>query len=233
MHIGILKTDDVRPNLREQYGEYHDMFIALLRAGEPSLRFTIFDVQRGEYPASPSDFDALLMTGSKAGVYEDIDWVHRLTEYVGELRHSGTRLVGICFGHQMIAHALGGKVEKSPKGWGVGRHCYTLAGTAGAYGEPGSEFCILASHQDQVVEPAEGAVVLASSDFCPIAMTQVGDFALTFQGHPEFCPGYARSLLEIRQACIGELNYHNGMASLGQSLDQSLVAGWMIDFMRG
>lgn len=233
MHIGILKTDDVRPNLREQYGEYHDMFIALLRDQEPTLRFSIFDVQRGQYPSSPDAVDALLMTGSKAGVYEDIDWVHQLTEYVAALRNSGTRLVGICFGHQMVAHALGGKVEKSPRGWGVGRHCYTLADTAAAFGEPGSQFCILASHQDQVMQPAEGAVVLASSEFCPIAMTQVGDFALTFQGHPEFCPGYARSLLEIRQGCIGETNYHNGMSTLGLSLDQSRVARWMIDFMRG
>lgn len=231
MHIGILKTDDVRPALVSEYGEYHDMFIRLLREREPALQFTIYDVQRSRYPQDLDEVDAYLITGSKAGVYEDIAWIPPLASFVRSLRDRGKKLVGICFGHQLIAHALGGRVEKSPKGWGVGRHGYTLTDAAGSYGPAGTRFHVLASHQDQVMEPADGAVILAASEFCPVAMTQVGEFALTFQGHPEFCPGYARSLMQVRQACIGEERYQQGMSSLELPLDSQQVAGWMLRFM--
>lgn len=232
MRIGILKTDDVRPTLVGEFGEYPDMFMALLREVDPGLEFSIYDVQRDHYPESFDAADAYLITGSKAGVYEDIEWIRELSAYVRELQKANKKLVGICFGHQLVAHALGGRVEKSERGWGVGRHSYTLSPQAVRYGEPGSQFSVLASHQDQVLQPAQGARVLASSDFCPIAMTQVEDFALTFQGHPEFCPGYARNLMQIRHACIGEDRYTAGMSSLELPLDRSKVAGWMLDFMR-
>lgn len=232
MRIGILKTDDVRSTLVTEFGEYPDMFIQLLREVEPALEFTIYDVQRNHYPGDVDEADAYLITGSKAGVYEDFEWVHSLAGYVRQLREVNKKLVGICFGHQMVAHALGGRVEKSERGWGVGRHSYTLSAAAAQYGEPGSTFSILASHQDQVLVPPEAATVLASSDFCPVAMTQVDNFALTFQGHPEFCPGYARNLMQIRQTCIGDDRFSVGMRSLDLPLDRLKVAGWMLDFMR-
>lgn len=232
MRIGILKTDDVRPTLVTEFGEYHDMFISLLREVDPALEFTIYDIQRDQFPDSFDAADAYLITGSKAGVYEDYDWIRALSAYVRELREAEGKLVGICFGHQLVAQALGGHVEKSERGWGVGRHSYILGPDAYDYGESGSQFSVLASHQDQVLVPAEGARVLASSDFCPIAMTQVDNFALTFQGHPEFCPGYARNLMQIRQACIGDDRFTEGMRSLELPLDRLKVAGWMLDFMR-
>lgn len=231
MKIGILKTDDVRPTLVGEFGEYPDMFINLLAQVDPALEFVIYDVARSDYPQDLEAVDAFLMTGSKAGVYEDIDWVNRLAEFVRVLHAECRKLVGICFGHQMIAHALGGRVEKSPRGWGVGRHSYTLTDAAGAFAAPGTRFSVLASHQDQVVEPAEQAVVLAASDFCPVAMTRVGEHMLSIQGHPEFCPGYARALMEARRTCIGEARFQQGMASLSEPLDRLQVARWMLDFL--
>ncbi len=230
--LGILKTDDVRPEWVDEYGEYPDMFTKLLQDVDPALKVKVYEVQRGEYPEDIDEVDGYLMTGSKSSVYEDKDWIHQLAEFVRLLDKANKKLVGICFGHQMIAHALGGKTEKSDKGWGVARHTAKLTNQAGAYAETGTPFSILVSHQDQVVEPARGAKVLASSEFCPVAMCQLGQHMLSFQGHPEFMPGYSQELLDLRRDIYGEDLYQQGVESLSQPLDQAMVAGWIMDFLR-
>lgn len=232
MKIGILKADSVRPSLAGEYGEYPDMFMALLLRADPQLRFSVYDVQHGEYPRQLDEVDAYLMTGSKASVYEDQAWIHELADFVRRLHGAEKKMLGICFGHQMIAHALGGKTEKAEKGWGVGRHTYTLTGAAGAFGTPGTPFSVLVSHQDQVADIPPGAVILASSDFCPVAMMQVDGHMLSLQGHPEFCPGYARALMEIRRECIGSARVEQGLQSLAMPLDRDQLAGWLVDFLR-
>lgn len=232
MKIGILKADSVRPLLAEEYGEYPDMFMALLSRVDPALQFVVYDVQRGEYPQQLEEVDAYLMTGSKASVYDDLPWIHRLVEFVRRLHAADKKMLGICFGHQMIAHALGGKTARSEKGWGVGRHTYTLTEAAGAFGPAGMPFSILVSHRDQVAELPPGAAVLASSDFCAVAMMQVGEHMLSLQGHPEFCPGYSRALMHIRRECIGAERVEEGLSSLSLSLDRDRVAAWLVNFLR-
>lgn len=231
MKIGILKTDSVRAGLVEEFGEYPDMFIALLLRVDADLEFVIYDVQTNEYPRDIDEVDAYLITGSKAGVYDDCQWIRQLQEFVRTLHQARKKLIGICFGHQLIAHTLGGRAAKSGKGWGVGRHSYAFNAQAEAFAPEGSEFSVLVSHQDQVLEPATGATVLAGSDFCPVAMTQLDNHMLTFQGHPEFVPEYARKLLELRRSCIGEERYQHGMSSLHEPLDQRQLARWILDFV--
>jgi GMP synthase-like glutamine amidotransferase len=232
LKLGILKTDDVRPEWVGEFGEYPDMFTTLLRDVDPSLEVTIYEVQQGEYPQDIDEVDAYLMTGSKASVYEDLPWIHTLADFVRKLDKANKKLVGICFGHQMIAHALGGKTEKSDKGWGVARHTAKLTDKADAYADAGTPFSILVSHQDQVMEPATGAEVLASSEFCPVAMCQLGNHMLSFQGHPEFMPAYSQQLLDLRRETYGEELYQQGVESLSQPLDQPVVAGWIMNFLR-
>ena len=207
------------------------MFANLLRDVEPELEVRVYEVQQGEYPAELDEVDAYLMTGSKASVYDDEQWIHRLADFVRELKAANKKLVGICFGHQMIAHALGGKTEKSDKGWGVARHTVELTDKAADFSVAGTSFSILVSHQDQVTKPAAGAEILASSDFCPIAMCQLDNQMLSFQGHPEFMPAYSQQLLDLRREIYGEALYQQGVESLSQPLDQRLVAGWIMDFV--
>lgn len=232
MKLGILKTDDVRPEWVEQFGEYADMFAALLREVEPALEVVVYDVQRGDYPADIDEVDGYLMTGSRLSVYQDLPWIHQLMRFVRCLHLAKKKLVGICFGHQLIAQALGGKTEKSAKGWGVGRHTVSLTEAASEFGELGSPISMLVSHQDQVVIPAEGAQVLASSEFCPIAMCQIDKHILSFQGHPEFVPGYAQALLDLRSDIYGEKLYQQAFASLELPVDRLKIAGWIIGFFR-
>ena len=232
MRIGILKTDAVREEFLDEFGEYPDMFVALLQAADPSLAFSVYDVEQGEYPLDIDEVDAYLITGSKSSVYEDKEWIRKLEHFVRELHDRSKAMIGICFGHQLIAQALGGKTEKSEKGWGVGRHPAAFTGQPEWHDGESPEFHLLVSHQDQVTEPAPGSQVLAGSEFCEHAVCQVGDHILTFQGHPEFVPAYSENILNLRREMIGEDNYHQGMASLDKPLDRERVARWILGFLR-
>jgi GMP synthase-like glutamine amidotransferase len=232
MKLGILKTDTVRPEWTGQFGEYPDMFMALLSRQDPDLEFSVYDVEQGQYPADIDEVDAYLITGSKSSVYDDKPWIPPLLEFVRELHHRGKKIVGICFGHQLVAEALGGKTEKSSKGWGVGLHTHKFNTLPSWHDGDNPAFDILVSHQDQVVSNAEGAQVLASSDFCANAVCQIGDTILTFQGHPEFIPEYSREVMQFRREQIGEEIYNSGMASLARPPEQDRIARWILNFLQ-
>lgn len=231
MKLGILKTDEVRPEWVPEFGEYPDMFIELLRQADPSLEFRVYDVEHGQYPAEIDEVDAYLITGSKSSVYDDKPWIATLMDFVRELDRRRKKLVGICFGHQLVAQALGGKTEKSAKGWGVGLHTHHFSEVPSWNDEKDMSFDILVSHQDQVVTNAAGARVLAGSEFCENAVCQVGEHILTFQGHPEFVPEYSREIMEFRRKTIGEPVYHKGVASLAVAPQRERVARWILNFV--
>jgi len=231
MKLGILKTDAVRPDLVSEFGEYPDMFAALLSRVDPAIEFVTYDVEEGEFPDDIDAADAYLITGSKSSVSDDKPWIKRLMQFVHELHVRRKKLVGICFGHQLVAEALGGATRKSPKGWGVGVHTHRFDVVPAWHDGDDAAFTILVSHQDQVEEVAEGAEVLAGSDFCENAVTQLGNHILTFQGHPEFVPGYLRALMEFRRDLIGEDTYTRGIASLAQEHQGERVARWVLNFL--
>lgn len=231
MKLGILKTDVVRPEWVSEFGEYPDMFIRLLGEADPSLQFRVYDVEQGVYPADIDEVDAYLITGSKSSVYDDKPWIAALMEFVRELDRRHKKLVGICFGHQLVAQALGGKTEKSAKGWGVGLHTYRFKELPAWHDNEEMDFRILASHQDQVVCNAADTQVLAGSEFCENAVCQIGDHILTFQGHPEFVTQYSREIMAFRREMIGEQSYQSGMASLAVAPQQQRVARWIVNFL--
>ncbi|MBY6210231.1 GMP synthase [Microbulbifer agarilyticus] len=232
MKIGVLKTDDVRPQLVAEFGEYPEMFAALLKREDDALEFVTYEVQHGEYPADIDEVDAYLITGSKTGVYDDQPWIAPLMEFVRELRRSEKPTLGICFGHQIIAHALGGEARKSEKGWGVGVHSYEVQETPAWMVEPQPRFSLLVSHQDQVVALPPETKVIASSDFCPYAMLQVGGHMLTMQAHPEFTKPYSKGLMELRKEVFGEDMVEKGKESLHNDIHESAVARWMLAFLK-
>jgi GMP synthase-like glutamine amidotransferase len=231
MKLGILKTDTVRPEWARKFGEYPDMFMALFGELDPLMAFAVYDVQRGEYPQDIDEVDAYLITGSKSSVYGEEPWIARLMEFVRELHRRRKKLVGICFGHQVVAQALGGRTVKSPAGWGVGLHTHRFAAKPAWHDQGEADFDVLVSHEDQVVQNAEGARVLAGSDFCENAVCQLGEHILTFQGHPEFLPGYSREIMEFRRELIGEHAYQQGVASLARPPQRERIARWILAFL--
>ncbi len=232
MKLGILKTDTVRPEWVPDFGEYPDMFVSLLGAADPTMEFITYDVEAGEYPQDIDEVDAYLITGSKSSVYDDKPWIPPLIQFVQKIAQANKKIIGICFGHQLVAQALGGKAEKSPKGWGVGLHTHTFSETPHWHDGGHEELKILVSHQDQVIENAVGARVLAGSDFCENAVCQIDNQILTFQGHPEFIPEYSREIMEFRREQFGEEIYHSGVASLTGDQQGARVANWVVNFLK-
>ncbi|MDP5054482.1 MAG: GMP synthase [Congregibacter sp.] len=232
MKIGILKTDAVRDEWVGEFGEYPDMFRALLGNRDPDLEFVVFDVRLGEYPADIDEVDAYLVTGSRHSVYDDLPWIDPLLSFVRELNARHKKLVGICFGHQLVAQALDGRTEKASAGWGVGMHHHRFSRRPDWFDEGPLEFPVLVSHQDQVTVNAAGAEVLAGSEFCPNAVCQIGDHILTMQGHPEFVNDYSRAIMEFRRELITEPVYQSGIASLAEQPATDRMADWILRFIK-
>ena len=232
MKIGILKADKVRHELLDRFGEYPAMFKDLLQKVEAGIEIVVYDVISGEFPKQIDEVHGYIITGSKMSVYDEIDWIKELGSFVQELHKKKKKLIGICFGHQMVAHFLGGKTQKSDKGWGVGIHESAFTSAATIYGSEGQTYNLVYSHQDQIVEPAPSSVILASSDFCPYSMLQIEDHILTFQGHPEFKPEFSRSLMELRKDDFGNTRYKEGLDSLIKTTDADEVGKWIVSFIK-
>lgn len=236
MKTGILATGITPDELLADYGSYADMFISLFGAAGQQFEFEVFDVRDGVFPDSAVQCDGWIITGSRHGVYENLPWMLQLQELIVEIRDSGRPMVGICFGHQIIAQALGGKVEKSDKGWGIGLQQYELQGEYDFIPSSMESFAINAMHQDQVIEKPADAERVAYSDFCPNAGLLYHNQILTFQAHPEFSSDYERDLIRLRAGGPIPMDVaEQGLATLAEPappVDSLAVAGWMAEFLK-
>lgn len=226
--IAILETGHPPENLKDDFDDYPARFRALLGESVPTTRF---DVQNGHLPADPAAFQGAIVTGSAAGVYEDHAWIPLLVDWLRAAR-GRTRLVGICFGHQVMAHAFGGLVAKSDKGWGVGLHRYEVVGDEPWMHPRARAIAIPVSHQDQVQAISPDARVIATSAFTPYAGLAWGDDAISFQCHPEFQPEYAAALVEGRRGTrIADDLADHAAASLKRPNDRAVLTAWIRAFL--
>ena len=224
MKIAILETGRPPGKLAERFGDYPAMFERLLGDG---FEVESFDVSAGRLPSDPADHAAVLITGSPAGVYDTLPWIEPLCGFIREAKDS--KMVGICFGHQVMAEALGGHVEKSAKGWGAGLHTYSIV-RAEPWMDAVQEIAAPVSHQDQVVVQPPNTEVVATSDFTPYAALVWTDRpAISFQFHPEFSPAYAKALIEQRYDQVPDPDA--AIASLDAPNDSARVAGWIRRFL--
>lgn len=232
MRIGLLQCDDVAPELREAHGNYPEMFAALFQRVDPTLEFRVWRCLDGEIPDDIDAVDAWMTTGSKHGVNDGLAWVDELCDFVRELWRAGKPLVGICFGHQLMAKALGGEVVKSERGWGVGMSFNRVTARA-AWMEPWQPgIDLLVSHQDQVEVLPPEATIVGGSDFCPHYLMQIGEHFLGVQGHPEFTKAYSRDLMALRRELVGDERVSEGETSLAAPVDDTLMARWILNFLR-
>ena len=239
MKIGILEAGKPRPELA-QYGTYADKVADFMARGVESgeFEFVYYAVIDGEFPSGACECDGWAVTGSRHGVYENLPWMQTLQEFIRKIVDLKRPLLGICFGHQIIATAMGGRVEKSDKGWGVGLYDYQITDAAPEWmRDHGDEFTLNAFHQDQVVAVGETGRVIASSAFCENAAIMYDDCVITFQGHPEFNAAYDKLLIEfcVANDIVPESVAEPALVRIGREPegdDSALVEQWVGNFFR-
>ena len=219
--ITIVETGLVPPEHRARHGSFPQMFERMISAADTAPSFATVRLVDGDALPDPAGLDAILITGSPAGVYDGLDWIAPLEQFVRAAYQARTPMVGVCFGHQLIAQALGGVARKSEKGWGIGRHVYDVLPGNGVI--DGDKIAIACSHQDQVIAPPAGATTILHSAFTPHAGILYGNGAtLSVQPHPEFTATFAHVCCEKagRHDAPGPL-VATAMASLDQPLDHA------------
>lgn len=227
LNIAVLQTGRTIPEALEEHGDYDEMCKAVVGRGpDEADTFAVLD---GEFPPSLAPYDVIVITGSKHGVYEGHPWIAPLEELIREAMGEGKKLIGICFGHQIMAQALGGRVEKSDKGLGVGLLTYRVTDAAGDE----QIYNLHAWHQDQVVEVPPGAEIIARSDFCAIAGLRYGDQAISLQPHPEFSANYMRALIVARvDSALSREMAEVALDSLQGVCHSPTIAAMFQDFMK-
>jgi GMP synthase-like glutamine amidotransferase len=232
--ICILDNDNLDPAVADTYVSYGVMTEKMFAAAGVPWRFERFNTTRGEYPASFDGYDAVLLTGSKADSFSDEPWVRTLRERTGELLAQRKKLLGICFGHQLIAVCLGADVGRAAQGWGMGRMRYEWLGeTPLKPAAADATFNLLASHQDQVKSLPAGATLLARSEFCPVAAYRVDDRVFCIQPHPEFVEDYSAWILSKRPESVAADRRENVRAEMALPHDGLDVARFMQSFVEG
>lgn len=221
MLIGILETGHAPDALKARHGDYGAMFERLL--GGRDFRFCRYDVEHGELPRDPAEADAWLITGSRHGVNDPLHWIPPLEAFVRKAQEMRVPVIGICFGHQLLAKALGGRVECHTGGWVVGPQIYSFEGRP---------LRLNAWHQDQVVEPPETAKTIATGPNCAHAALVYGDWALSLQAHPEFDDAFLADLIEARgRGVVPEERLRAGKAALGPGPESAEAARLLVEFL--
>lgn len=222
MKIGILQTGHAPDAMRPDTGDYADLFKQLL--GDQGFEFETYDVVDMQFPADVHAADGWLLTGSKHGAYEDHPFIAPLEIFIRDAYAAGAPMVGICFGHQIIAQALGGRVEKFPGGWAVGRQTYDWQGDTVA---------LNAWHQDQVTQRPDGAEIVATNDFCENAALVYGDRIFTVQAHPEFENAFTKRLGDERgEGVVPDPLLTAARATATMPIDNHRIADQMTRFFK-
>ncbi len=238
MKIAIIETGLPPEEIRSDFASYPEMIKELIQTASTEPTFDTYSFCHSEFKQTDipdlNAYHAFIIMGSPAGVYEDWPWMQPLFAFIRDAANANKPMVGICFGHQAIAQALGGNVTKSPKGWGIGRHTYKITTTPAWMTQPKNQLSLAVSHQDQVITQPPNSKILAHSEFTNFAALYYPETpALTFQGHPEFADDYSEALYSLRAktSLINE-DVQAAIESLNQPEDNELVAKWMWEFFQ-
>jgi GMP synthase-like glutamine amidotransferase len=234
MKLTIIQTGELAQPLRDRFGSYSAMFERMFDATGLGFSYEIVRVFDGAPLPDPAKLEGIVITGSAAGVYDDLPWMEPLRQFIRTAYAKKIRMLGICFGHQIMADALGGDVRKSDKGWGLGRHVYTVQHRPGFMASAPGTLAVACSHQDQVIVPPPEAEVILASEFTPNAgLAYKNGAALSFQPHPEFLDDYTLALAEMRRGKASDQTIEEALASVATPSDSAAMAEYIGRFFKG
>lgn len=232
MKINILLCDTFPGLLPANTPNYQSLFFDLFDSLEDNIEYKIYNAFEGDLPKNLYSNELYIITGSQSGAYENKDWIKSLFGFIQETDNKKIPLVGVCFGHQVIAQALGGKVQKSDNGWGIGiRESKVVSHDALSF-FPNGKMQLLYNHNDQVIELPKGAKCFATSDFCENEGFTIGNHILTFQGHPEYTKEYCKYLLKNHARSTPQHVIDKALLSLNTMQNMGKYAAkWMLDLV--
>ena len=234
MKLTIIQTGGVPLPLADRFVPYPKMFEAMFDATGQGFSYETVPVFQGAPLPDPATLEGIVITGSAAGVYDDYPWLDPLRAFIRDSYSKKTSMLGICFGHQIMADALGGDVRKSEKGWGLGRHSYGVTQRPGFMTSAPPVLAVACSHQDQVIVPPAEAEVILASDFTPNAgLAYKNGAALSLQPHPEFTDDYTIALAELRRGKAPEEIVETAVKSVAKPSDSAEVALYLGQFFKG
>ncbi len=232
MKLGILNSLDSQEREINWQGSAVSIYIRLFETVQAPFEYVGYEVAQGELPESPDACDAYLITGSPTGVYDDEPWIMPLSDFIRACYRQNKRLVGICFGHQILAEALGGHVEKSEKGKGLGLKTFAINATKPWMSEPSSQCALYFVHQDQVIDLPPEAELLGGNAFCPNALYTINNRVLGIQGHPEFTHDLMEKILAAHDKQTDPEVHATAVASLNNGMpDNQRMATWIVNFL--
>jgi GMP synthase-like glutamine amidotransferase len=233
MHrIAILLTNNDTSEFAQHFPHDGDKVVQLLQTLRPEWQLTVVPVMEGIFPSDVKDFDAYIITGSPASVNDDSQpWVGQLLTFIRAVDAARQPLIGLCFGHQAVARALGGQVARHAAGWGLGTATTHWQHTRPWMKPALSTTTLMAAHNEQVTRMPEEAVCLGGSDFCPIGSMQIGQHIWTTQYHPEMPLVFMQALLGYLADKLDTNTLARAHASLQQAADVPLFGQWMAQFI--
>ena len=232
MKVALLQCDHVVESLQPEHGDIPDLFNNLFHRVAPEVSLDVFDVTKGEFPDLTDSYAGFISSGSRYSVYDQEPWITRFKEFVRKLYDHNKKFVGICFGHQMIAEALGGKCTKSSNGWGVGIKEVAMQRMKPWMRPELNSYRLVVSHLDQVVLLPQYSEIIGGNTYCPCSIFSVGENFLGIQAHPEFAPAFIADLMAHRMDRIGRRIVDEALATLTMSTDETVVVRWLLNFIK-
>lgn len=230
MRVGILNAYCFPNSEAEPRGSYYQLMKDFVTQAFPESSCDVYDIGFGQWPKKMDECDVWIITGSAKGAYDSDPWILQLKDFIILSHQQQQKMIGICFGHQIIAQALGGQVQKSQKGWGLGINQFEIHKHQSWMTPQQNQISLLFTHQDQVIKAPKEATIIAGNDFCPVQMFQVGNHILTVQGHPEYTISYCREKIEKIKQYFSTEDYQKAIQTLFGQADQHIVSEWFHRF---